>query len=300
MFCAILMNISPGNPNVFVCTKPLQILVSMILSAEFNPAQLFVVESFSNSLEIAKSNELRKYFTQTKHFLTRADAIKAARHANPKSVFIDSDIGLKTQFALAHLKLRAPTCSIFVYEEGIGTYRTDIIKSKLKRAIYRATGTACRFGESVLTERIFVFSKEAYLKSNPHLKRKVRKIENPLSNFIRQYQTDLLNLFSPGFSLPEKENDDAYIYLSDWKLSPPAHPPIKCDIYIKPHPHISKEEIETRAKNSPDIHWLPGSIPAEIIIELLSKRYNHVIINHNNSSAAHYMKNLVNMIEIKT
>ena len=54
-----------------------------------------------------------------------------------------------------------------------------------------------------------------------------------------------------------------------------------------------------RTKNSPDMHWVPGSIPAEIIIELLSKRYNHVIINHNNSSAVHYMKNLANMIEIK-
>lgn len=290
----------PSTPNVFVCTKPLQILVAMILSSEFSPAQLFIVESFSDSLEISKSTELRKYFTLTKHFLTRADAIKAARHANPRSIFIDSDIGLKTQLALAHLKLRTPTCSIFVYEEGIGTYRTDLIKSKIKKAIYRATGTACRFGESVLTDKIFVFSKEAYLESNPHLQRKVRTIENPLSNFIRRYQTDLLNLFSPGFSFPEKENDDAYIYLSDWKLSPPSHPPINCDIFIKPHPHISKDEIEMRTKNYPDMHWVPGSIPAEIIIELLSKRYNHVIINHNNSSAVHYMKNLANMIEIKT
>lgn len=289
--------------NIFICTKPLQIIIAMIIcNNNNNNNTIYVTKTFYNSDKIANSYILKKYFVDVKFFTTRNMAIRYASKKKPDKLYIDSDIGLKTQKELILFKIFNQNSAINVYEEGIGTYRNNIILSKFKKTVYKITGSATTFGGSILTSKIYVFDKNKYIKNNPNLSNKAIQIDQNFYTWIKKNQRKLSDLF-PVASLDDnkKHNDYAYMYLSDWNIDQSIIDKISMhkNVYIKPHPHLQYNQIDLYIKKYKSLHWIDAHIPAELAILKLSMTYNKLFIIHNNSSAFYYMKNIKNIYEAK-
>lgn len=235
-----------------------------------------------------------------KFFSTRNIAIRYASRNKSENLYIDSDIGLKTQKELILFKIFNKNSSINVYEEGIGTYRNNIILSKFKKIAYKLTGSATTFGGSFFTSKIYVFDKNKYIKNNPNLSNKAIQIDKNFYTWIKENQRNLFELF-PIAALDDnkKHNECAYMYISDWNINQSIIDRISIhkNIYIKPHPHLQHNQIDIYIKKNKSIQWIDAHIPAELAILKLSIFYNKLFIIHNNSSAFHYMKDIKNIYE---
>jgi hypothetical protein len=275
-------------------------MISMNLSRIYGPADLYIVDSFAQASMISQSPVLRSFFSEIRLYAKRTKAIIAAAHELPNSIFIDSDVGLKTQLALIKARFYSPKSTICVYEEGIGTYRTDLIPSPIKQAIYTATGTARYFGGSIFTNKIFVYNTEKYHNNLPDLYHKAVQITPSHRSFINEHREELIKVFGLGYQLPETPTHNrAYIYLTDWEISADTIFEFNGyeNAFIKPHPHLSKNTIEEYKKISSS-YWVPSVYPAELIIPELTLKYHQVCVRHNNSSAMSYMGSLDNILEI--
>lgn len=285
---------------IFICTKPLQIMVAMIISKSYLNASLYIVSEFISASEVSESKVLAKHFRKVFLFDTRQEALKKARKEAPRAVFIDSDIGLRRYFQLLCFKIINPHSEVHVYEEGTGTYRTNLVRSKLKKAIYRAIGAACYFGDSFTTKKIHVFDAKEHRKKLPHLKQKQIQIFKSISDFVGEYESEILTIFCKGFNFEAiGSSGDAYIYMSDWHVDEKEIVLItKHDnAFIKLHPHNKEAEIQSYKAIAAGANWIPGVIPAEVVLSILSKRYDRVFVRHKNSSAVKYMSKLRNVIE---
>lgn len=285
------------NQQIYICSKPLQIMIAMILNQSTKKNYIYIVDSFHSAKNVSNSIFLQKRFLETNFFPSRNAAILAAAQQKPATIFIDSDIGLKTQLTLIRAKIIAPKTQIHVYEEGVGTYRTDIITNPLKLLVYRLTGTARHFGGSLFTKAVWIFNENLYSKRIPHLKHKARKIYPPLIDWIQDHTKELVNIFSPDFKLPESSNRDAaYLYLTDWEIDRRVlkNLDFRENFFVKPHPHI-KQEIINEVRINYHATWLPAPIPAEIVLILLCSYYKSVHVIHSNSSAVMYMQGFQNL-----
>ncbi len=214
----------------------------------------------------------------------------AASLPKSSSLFIDSDVGLRKFITLARLKIGSSSTKICVYEEGIGTYRSDLYPFH-KRLILRSVGAGAIFGQSSLTECIFVYDCEKYKSISGLKAERVCKIEDDLSTFIRSNRAFLSYLFDAP-SQPTWGDEKHYnVYLSDWVI----HPQIVCrlkarpeKLLIKPHPHVKK--IETPESYGLDSDaFLPAGVPAELLLEMLLAKCPSINVYHHGSSAAYYL-----------
>lgn len=275
-------------------------MIAMIISKNYPPSSIYIISEFNSATEVAKSEPLLDYFQEVKMFNSRQKAIIFACKKKPDKVFIDSDVGLKTYIQLCLFKLKRPKSEIHVYEEGIGTYRTDLIPSIPKKILHKAIGAACYFGDSIAVKKIHVFDVKKHAQIIPHLKKKTLSIPQSMSTFIEDNEKTILNIFCPKFKLePTTDSRDAYIYLSDWDIEEKEITTLikKKNIFIKPHPHKKEIELEPYRRIIPSAQWIPGSIPAEVILLMLSKKYTCVFVKHKKSSSIHYMSHLKNLIE---
>lgn len=285
--------------QIYICTKPLQMMIAMILNEQALESNLYITDSFHSAKNFLHSPPLRQRFSDIRFFSNRNEAILFAAKQKPAAIFIDSDIGLKTQFTLLAAKFLSPTTSIQVYEEGIGTYRTDLITSRLKYLLYKLTGTARHFGGSIFSKKIWVFDPVLFSSKLPHLKYKIKKIEPSLIDWIRNHKSEIIDIFLPKNEIlyPNSSNV-AYLYLSSWMIDHETLAAMNTldNVFIKPHPHIQDDLIRIEKKGTAAT-WIPSSCPAEVIILLLCNYYKVVYVKHNNSSAVMYMRCLNNLVE---
>ncbi|OPK10879.1 hypothetical protein BZ163_07675 [Pseudomonas sp. VI4.1] len=266
-------------------------MVCMILNKKNLCDYLYLVDSFNGSQEIAATVQLEKAFKKTILFKTRDDALRAAADENPKRVFIDSDVGLKLFINLLKLKIKSPKTEIHVYEEGIGTYRTDLIPNKLKNLVFTALGVGCYFGGASLTKKIHIFNPSLYKKNIPFLSKKIEKIEDDFSFWISSNKDSLIEVFSPGFKVENLESLDlARVYLSDWEMDVEFIAKLAKlgRVFVKPHPHIKRIALDEITTNN-NIELVPGALPAELLMILLADKFQNVKIYHKNSSCMNYI-----------
>jgi len=263
----------------------------MILNNKSTGNYLYVADHFFNSKKISESKELNKVFEKVKWFKTRNEAIYVAATKKPKTVYIDSDVGLNPLIRLCILKLRSKKTKIHVYEEGIGTYRTDLINNKIKKTIYNIVGAGCYFGGAFITDKIHVFNVDLYKKNIPFLSYKVISITPPFETWLKENKQKLINIFCQGFKIEETTDTKiASLYLTDWSIDMKTvkEVPKSSRLFLKPHPHIKKEVID-KLPNDRDIEIVPSEIPAEILINILLEKFSKVNVYHKNSSALTYL-----------
>ena len=288
------------HSNIFICSKPLQILVSLQLSRDKNNSLLFIINKFNSAEEISESQELRTQFERVELIANYKHALISAAKLKPHSIYIDNDLGLKLYLYFFIIKIWSPKTKVFVYEEGIGTYRQDMVRTGLKSHLYQTFGVGCNFGGSIFTHKIFVFNKEKYTNKFPQLYKKTIQIKQSLPEWLKSNEDVVRKIFCKDYAPPlGDKNLDAYVYLTDWEIQSQTITQFESlrDSFIKPHPHISEQRI-SKLKFKSKSQWVPAYVPAEILIIDLASRYKTVHIKHNNSSAVDYTKSIIDIKEM--
>lgn len=283
------------RPYCFIATKPLQILVALAVADQLNSKaakHLVITDSFMNSSDIYERAKvsLTAVFNQIK-YQTIPAAYDEVGKQNYSRLFIDSDVGMRRLAQLMFLKVRRPKTRIYVYEEGIGTYRGDLYSSH-RRAIVSFFGAGTHFGGCILTAGIYLFKPELYqqrFKRRPEI---IKRIKLSIPELIRKFDDELSFLFSLGDLEDQLHNSKSepgcILYLSSWdvdhdvlrQLAAQKGPKI-----FKPHPHVREPPAPIPA----NFLIVDGSLPAEILIPRLLIKFGSVRIFHHGSSVASYI-----------
>lgn len=265
-------------------------MICMLINCNTRSDTLIIVDLFKDSNAVALAPKLSKRFATVKHVSSRKKAFELCEELKPLTVFIDSDIGLGPLILFTRLKFFSKNTSISVYEEGIGTYREDLFKNPIKKILYKLIGAATHFGENIFTKHIYVYELNKYKTTFPASKEKALQIEKSLVEWIKENESDLIEIFSPNFDIAHTgERLEINIYLSNWTLDKETIAKLSKNnhIHIKPHPHI-KDSMKEALSSNPNVHFFPAQLPAEIIIIKASALFKKVNIYHHNSSALHY------------
>jgi len=287
-----------------IVTKPLQLMIAMTIIEQLDigrKADLLIVDAFGNAKMVfdnLNNHQLKKLYRAVYFFDNHKLAYQHANKTGYGNIYIDSDVGFKKYLTLLFLKIKNPFVKISVYEEGLGSYRTDIYSSNLKKFFLRVFGVGIHFGGSAITSSIYLFKTDAYINLFHSGARKVNLINKELSLFIEENKEFLYFLFKyePIKNQADKTKE-CHIYLTSWIPDGKFIKKLKSfsgDKFIKPHPHL-KISLERSG-----LIEVPGGVPAELVLDDLSKSYSKVIVYHHGTSAKRYL-NSANLIftEIK-
>lgn len=277
----------------FIAGKPLQIMVCMILSSN-ERGSIYITDTFSNATEVGERVRQSGYFNDVVFCKDASFALRTLRVCDGENVFIDSDVGLRAYINLGFFKFKYPKSKINVYEEGVGTYRSNLFPGRLKRTFYKSIGVGTFFGGGVFTDAIHVFEDYRYVSLFPKNANRVCRINFRLQDWIQSNWKKLLSIFCPSFSLPNNEkNKDVVLYMSGWKISESIESYLKPSdfLFFKLHPHI-KDNVIDRKFSSFEITLVPNELPAEILILAMLDMYERVTVLHSGTSAMAYLGDL--------
>lgn len=262
-------------------------MVALIL-AKPNEDALYLVDWFSDAGRIAASPALGQRFSEVKLFQSRARAMLAAMKNRYRQVYIDSDIGFKSYLCMILLKIFG--CKLIaVYEEGVGTYRDDLILG-WRKFFFRIFNGSCYFGQSPLVGKVVVFDSLRYQTLFPESSSKVVQIPSLLQPWCEKNIELLKDIFAPGFVIDMPTNTSLRVYLTDWSVDLNL---IKLlsregELYVKPHPHIREGALVEYQGYYPSVKWVHASIPAELFFVLALNAQNNLKVYHYGSSAIFY------------
>ena len=276
--------------NLFIVGKPLQVIVAASIIKQLkiaNRSKIVIFDSFFDAKETyerlkSASGCLRPV---TLGFAdTPRKAIEIAKSSKIENVFIDSDVGFRRYTDLALLKLVRPEIKINVFEEGLGTYRTDLY-SGLKKKLFDLIGIGTNYGGCSLTNNVYVFNDNQYANNFPESKSRICKIIESVVDIINddiEYWIYIMNYGDIKPSDPTHCN----VYLTSWNIDSSfiqEFLKMSGDKFIKPHPHL-KERL-----NFAFTGIVAPAVPAELVLLDLSKKYNVVNVFHHGTSAKNYV-----------
>lgn len=278
----------------FIVTKPLQLMNAMSIIDQLSindSAKILMVDSFCGAEEVARRfPTFASRWGAVSIFRTHREVYAHILTRDYQVLFIDSDVGLRKYLTLASLRLRRRKLIVNVYEEGLGTYRTDLY-SRTKGTILKALGIGTYFGGCGFTSNLFLYSPCEYLLVVRPKKDKLIKIEKTLSDFIRENLDILNSLFVGGAPLlpPDIARDlrQCSVYMTNWEIDNGFlgrfgnFPGLKL---LKPHPHL-KSRITSGA-----LIIVSGTLPAEILVSELAQKFDMVTIYHHGTSTERYIK----------
>lgn len=276
--------------TAFIVTKPLQILVALSIIKQLNiqaTSHLVIVDSFFNAEMIFERLKLAdwEYSNISIEFCNSTkEAYKFVGSIAINNLFIDADVGVRKYMCLLGIKIRRRLKKIFVYEEGLGTYRSDIY-SGLKREIIKFFGIGVHFGGSGITNGVYVCCPSEYLENFPKYRKSVEKIRCSPQEILRLYFDKFSCIFdySPSSGLC---GEVCNIYLSNWQIDrkfTEKFSALPGDKYLKPHPHIKAEDLSEYGT------LIGRTAPAEMVLIDLMEKYKFVNVFHHGSSVEKYI-----------
>lgn len=275
----------------FVVTKPLQLIFATSIIRQLGIAErstLVITDDFKDALAVCKRLQLLKWDLSPVDIRYCADRSKAEQFASglgAKILFVDSDVGLKRFLLLMKTQIRSQRPEIWVYEEGHGSYRTDMYQNDTKRRFLESLGIGTHFGGSRFTNGIYLRDPDLYVDRFPFPGIKVRRIEHGPSETIGRDLETWANIFAFSPVKPDQEKACA-IYLTDWSVHQEGMSRLNAfsgDKLMKPHPHMKTPPA------LPGIEILSATAPAELVIMDLLDKYPRVSVFHHGSSCERYV-----------
>lgn len=278
-------------------SKPLQFLNAFNIPEVDENATFLMTNSFFGAKELytnlsninincilfEKPNEPYKWLSQNSK--------------NGDVLYINSDYGVIQTLWLFPLRNR----KIFVYEEGIGTYRMDLNQnSSFIKTLIKSLGFKSYFGGGIFTSGIYVYDKYRYLKSKKSYNKLVLAFDKEFHDHLKTFRYKSF-IYQMDSAFYEKINSKKIlVYLTSWKINKQALDIInQYDSYykiIKFHPHVNK--TENKLVSNFDF-VVEGNIMVEyLILELLNISNNIIIIHENSSAMMHFngVSNIKNII----
>lgn len=280
----------------FIITKPLQLLVALAIIdqlSDVTTSDLLLVDAFLGAKDITKKlTDSHQKWRRASFFKNHEAAYKHCRRKKYDRVFVDSDVGLRKNIDLIRLKLPTLKTRICVYEEGVGSYRSDLYYG-LKKKLLTFVGAGTCFGGNWLTKDIYLYCPSEYTSKFPYGRVSVVQIKISITNLIHKYDHEFDSLFDLGMlrtkltHFASKEVCD--IYLTSWSWDDGAMKRLaasdSCRI-VKFHPHI--KTIPPLLANGFDVS-VPSSIPAELLIAAAAAMFKRVRVMHHGSSVTRYL-----------
>jgi hypothetical protein len=280
--------------SVFVCSKPLQVLncASIVRHFGISDARLHVltssihdVDDFASFLPGTSSGRL---FSSVSWNLDGDAAVDEFACTDYDSLFIEDD-------RVSRYQLFAPqrTLRMVLFEEGIGTYRTDAAMSlrglrKLKWKVLAATtGCGWDFGEGRRTDVVMVSRPDAYRRLNPRTAHKAVGFPGLVDELERDAAA-WRRLVLGEIGASTGGSGRVALVLAKWGPTPDSvfeRAATDADVVLyKAHPHDG-----TPIRHHGVIN-VPGSwIPAEAFVTTLADVSDHLTVYHHSSSVAFYL-----------
>lgn len=279
--------------SVFVITKPLQLMVTMLIIDQLSINQsvdLVIVDSFGDAENVyfnLKKISKPRFYDSIHFYSNHSDAYRYINRSKHKFIYIDSDVGLKKYFSLLCLKTFKPFSKIIVYEEGVGSYRNNLYLSTIKKKIFKFFGVGAYFGGSIFTSSIYLFNPSLYIETVEFGKSKVKKINKSIGDLLKE-QINLLHVIFKYKQIEKNiiKSKLCHIYLTSWKpniLFIRRFKEFAGDKFIKPHPHLK------RNLQCADLIEINAGIPAEILMNDLSEKYTEIFVYHHGTSSMLYL-----------
>lgn len=269
------------------------VLLIMEQLPEGGAKELIIVDAFFDSAAISeKLKRITWLNANVEYFSTYSLAYKYASRAKFDFLFIDSDVGIVKFFKLFYFKIKNLTSPIFVYEEGVGTYRRDLYVG-IKKSILPLFGVGVYFGGSIFTKGIFVLDEEEYKEKFPKFRGDIVKIKRNIADLIATRADDLYYIFElSGLNLSDRygsAREQCLVYLTDWDVNFRVLKMIRAfngAAILKLHPHIKSFNKDYFF----DFFIIKNSVPAEMVIMLAVNYFNRVFVIHHGSSVERYVK----------
>jgi hypothetical protein len=285
------------GPSVFVCSKPLQVLNCASIVRHFGIAESrlhVLTSSIDDSGEFADFISSSGYGTvfSSVSWNLDVDAAIAEFTLDPyESLFIEDDrVGRYRVFA----PLR--TTRMVLFEEGIGTYRSDpemslrgLRKLKWKVKVV-TTGCGWEFGEGRLTDLVMVSRPDVYRRLNPRTAHKALGFPGLVDELGFEAPT-WNRLVMKQLGEPAGRLGRVAVVLATWGTTPSFvvdEALADADVvYHKAHPHDGAPLARDGVVDLPS-SW----IPAEALVNVLAGISDHVTVYHHSSSVAFYLGGL--------
>lgn len=274
--------------DIFLVTKPLQFMMCMLLSESLNTkGSLIIVDSFYGAKDFSEKEELLNYFIEVKFFDSTQKALKSLiGNKKISRLYIDSDYGIQKNLLLLSIKSLNRSINIYLYEEGNGVYRNDLIMGRIKKYIYSFLPLSGALGSSPFTNNIYVVDKIRYDALRPELSYKSICIGACFSTWIEDNILLLTSLFGTFDVSFEVSMDTCILYITNWEIDNKVIDyltEINHRFIVKPHPYIRYLDLDK------SIEVLSPGIPVEIILIKLLDIFNHIEVYHSGTSALDYI-----------
>ena len=281
------------STHAFIVTKPLQLVFAASIIRQLDIADqsvLIITNDFLGAEDVcvrARTLDWDLSAMKIQFSVDRRMAERVATDLGVKRVFVDSDVGLKRFLSLLKTQIIKEPPEIWVYEEGIGTYRNDLYKDSLKRRVFKVLGIGTHFGDSRYTRGIYVRNPNQFLEKFPKVEVEVCQIKLTASETLDQNIEEWAIAFNYTNVQPG-QTEECALYLTDWEVHDVGIIRLNeflGDRFIKPHPHI-KSSIEV-----PTVQMISATAPAELVLMDLLANYVQVTVFHHGSSCERYIDN---------
>lgn len=255
----------------------------------FDKSYLIISGEFNNAKETYDRISIYKEKLGNipiKFFESRDKVFNFIKENNIRCIFVDNDCSFKNYRLFNSLRKSVFGFSINVFEDGVGTYRTDLY-SGLKKYIFNVLGVGTFMGGYRYTDSVYVLDPVEYRSKFPRSRKQIVQIQRGPLDILKQ-DIDFWHDVFPYENSHIPMSDVCRIYLSQWEIDSISIGDFldsPCDKYIKPHPRLQgRVEI-------PNTITIGHGVPAELILVDLADRYDVVTVYHHGSSTERYVKN---------
>ncbi|MDF2832917.1 hypothetical protein [Chryseobacterium indoltheticum] len=281
--------------SYFVVTKPLQYFNATNISFNVEGKKiLLIVDSFFDASTFFDNLLQLNYWNE---ILFLSDYKSAYKYLSKKIVkadnlYIDSDYGFKKGIRLYSIK----TKHIYVYEEGIGSYRNDLRSSQNGSRIVdfflKIIGVKEHFGGSRFVRGIYVYDHAKFNNLVPDFKKKLYHFPYTFhDNFslLRNHLHFQIDYIKEVISKLPKDKIIC-VYLTSWKYNSGIESFInenknKNEFWLlKPHPHLKSIDIPSQYFD----YVMKANIFVEFFFSEIIREGIVFRVYHENSSALQY------------
>lgn len=282
--------------ELYICTKPLQYFnLKNIVKPDMDTHRtLLIKNNFRGSeLFLEKLKEKETLWDEIVHTSSTKDYYKSILKAKAQTLYIDNDSS--AFLALYSMFFRK---TVYVYEEGFGTYRRYAIKhgvGKKKFLFYRLIGIRERIGNSIYVKGLYLYLPDLYKRLYPEYKKEIRSFDRTFISELEQNMSLLLSCSDRVDELLQHKNKSIAIYLTSHHVNNAIVDCLRSEkseydlVYVKPHPHIK----DLTPFMSMHFEVIKSNIMVELLLLLLLNNGNKLTVYHENSTSVIWFQNRI-------
>lgn len=280
-----------NSVDLYVCSKPLQYFniknIGKVEGAS-SVKKLAIVGYFKDAEKFVANVRKYDFFWDEVVFLhDRKERESYIKKCNIRNLFVEND----SSWRMLMIILRRRIKRLYVFEEGIGTYK-DVYYPKIMRVLRNIAGIGNYYGAAWFCKGVFLYEPKFY-----NYKFQTNKGKSFSCTFMEGLKKNQALLSKLSEVLPKQldvSEKRILIYLTNYQINNDVIEKMescreKYDLLIvKPHPHIRNPQIQSK-----NIIVLNTNMMIEFILFDLIQRKNEIEVWHYAStSVVHFLRQI--------